>query len=244
MSRTQLLAFVVTALFYLAVTVGVLTTSKLVALDWKVMAWAPYQRIPSLDRFLNLYVITGQRGPAGIVAAIWLTWRSWRTRSWRPLLVLGVALILLNTSVGAVKLGVGRLGPHYAHVYGSSEVYLGGDIFPSGHTANAVVTWGVLAYLATRGRRAAWLAAGWLGFSVGLTTVYLGTHWASDVLAGWAAGALVMLALPMFEPLIASTDAWMRGLWTRWRGRRGPVGEADDGEPDAAKRPQSAGRLA
>jgi PAP2 superfamily len=62
-------------------------------------------------------------------------------------------------------------------------------IFPSGHTANAVAVWGTLAYLATRHRRAAGAAAGVMALAIGLATVYLGTHWVSDVLGGWAAGA-------------------------------------------------------
>ncbi|MFC1433884.1 phosphatase PAP2 family protein [Streptacidiphilus sp. N1-3] len=213
MSRAHKALFAGTSVFYLIVIVAVLTTSRLVAFDWYAMMFKPYEHWPALESFLNVYVIAGQRGPSAIVVAVWLGWRCWRTRSMRPLLVLGVALVLLNMSVGAVKIGLGRLGPHYAHVAGSSEIFLGGGIFPSGHTANAVVTWGVLAYLASRWRRSGAVVAGFMGFSVGLTTVYLGTHWVSDVLAGWAAGILVMLALPLFEPVIASADERIQRVW-------------------------------
>jgi membrane-associated phospholipid phosphatase len=205
--------FVGVSAFYLAVIVAVVTTSRLVAFDWAVMLFKPYEHWPSVESFLNLYVISGQRGPSAIAVSAWLGWRCWRTRSMRSLLVLGVALVLLNMSVGAVKIGLGRLGPHYAHVAGSNELFFGGGIFPSGHTANAVVTWGVVAYLASRGRRTSAVLAGFMGVSVGLTTIYLGTHWVSDVLAGWAAGVLVMLALPLFEPVIASADERLRTAW-------------------------------
>lgn len=231
LSRLHKGLFVGTSVFYLLVIVAVLTTSRLVAFDWYVMMFKPYEHWPALQDFLNLYVITGQRGPSAIVVALWLGWRCWRTRSMRPLLVLGVALVLLNMSVGAVKIGLGRLGPHYAHVAGSNELFFGGGIFPSGHTANAVVTWGVLAYLATRWRRSGGVAAGFMGVSVGLTTIYLGTHWVSDVLAGWAAGILVMLALPLFEPVIASADERIQALWARARRRT---------EPERAPEPLSA----
>ena len=213
LSRAHKALFVGVSAFYLAVIVAVVTTSRLVAFDWTVMMFKPYEHWPSLETFLNLYVITGQRGPSAIVVALWLGWRCLRTRSMRPLLVLGVALVLLNMSVGAVKIGLGRLGPHYAHVAGSNELFFGGGIFPSGHTANAVVTWGVVAYLATRARRTGAVLAGFMGVGVGLTTIYLGTHWVSDVLAGWAAGVLVMLALPLFEPVIASADARFQTAW-------------------------------
>ncbi|MBF9070110.1 phosphatase PAP2 family protein [Streptacidiphilus sp. NEAU-YB345] len=221
LSRTHKILFAVTAVAYATVIVAVFTTSRLVALDWEVMAFKPYMHWPAVLNFLNYYVIAGQRGPSAIVVSAWLTWRCWRQKSWRPLLVLGVSLVLLNMSVGAVKIATGRLGPHYAHVYGSNEIFLGGGIFPSGHTANAVVTWGIVAYLATRWRRIGALLAGWMGFSIGLTTLYLGTHWTTDVLAGWAAGALVLLALPLFEPVVESTDERMRQVWRERRFLRG-----------------------
>ncbi|MFI7013745.1 phosphatase PAP2 family protein [Streptomyces sp. NPDC050164] len=62
----------------------------------------------------------------------------------------------------------------------------------------AVVTWGILTYPTSpprvRRRLSAWSAAMALG--IGLTTVSLGTHWPTDVLLGWSAGLLVLLALP------------------------------------------------
>ena len=229
LSRAHKLLILSTTLFYLTVIAAVLTTSRLVSVDWTVMEFKPYQHWPQFLSFLNLYVIAGQRGPSAIVVSVWLAWRCWRIKSWRPLLVFGVALVLLNMSVGAVKIGMGRLGPHYAHVAGSNELFLGGGIFPSGHTANAVVTWGIVAYLAVRHRRLGAVLAGFMGITVGMTTIYLGTHWVSDVLAGWAAGALVLLALPLFEPVIISADERMRAAWADRAalyarfGRRRPV---------------------
>ncbi|WP_370150409.1 phosphatase PAP2 family protein [Streptacidiphilus sp. EB129] len=221
LSRAHKWAFGTTAAFYLAIVLAVLTSSALVSLDWAVMIFKPYEHWPGLQPFLDVYVVAGQRGPSAIVVALWLGWRSWRARSLRPLLVVGVALVLLNMSVGAVKIGTGRLGPHYAHVAGSSELFQGGGIFPSGHTANAVVTWGIVAYLAVRWRRLGAVLAGFMGFSIGMTTIYLGTHWTSDVLSGWAAGALVLLALPLFEPVIVSADERIQAAW---RDRRPGLG--------------------
>jgi hypothetical protein len=36
--------------------------------------------------------------------------------------------------------------------------------------------------------------------SVGLCTLYLNTHWFSDVLGGWLAGGLVLISLPWLMP--------------------------------------------
>ncbi len=211
-----------TLAFYLAIVHAVLISSWLVALDWKVMLFRPYQQWPELHAFLDYYVVLGQRGPTAVMIASWLGWRSWRQHTLRPLLTLGAALLLLNVTVGAVKIGLGRLGPHYATRIGSAELFAGGDIFPSGHTANAVVTWGILAYLATTPRARRYLSAlsATVSLGVGLTTVYIGTHWLSDVLLGWAAGLLVLLALPWIEPLITRAEALLLAVREQWRRRR------------------------
>ncbi|MET9918518.1 phosphatase PAP2 family protein [Streptomyces sp. NPDC006435] len=224
MSRHRIALFGGTLAFYLAIVVAVLVSSWLVALDWKVMLFRPYQQWPEIHAFLDYYIVLGQRGPTATMVACWLGWRSWRQHTLRPLLTLAAALLLLNVSVGAVKIGLGRLGPHYATQIGSAELFAGGDIFPSGHTANAVVTWGILAYLATTPRARRYLSAlsAIVSLGVGLTTVYLGTHWLSDVLLGWAAGLLIMLGLPWVEPLITRAEAWIFAQRENLRGR-GPV---------------------
>ncbi|MGW4894688.1 phosphatase PAP2 family protein [Kitasatospora sp. NPDC004240] len=206
MSRRQAALLALTCFGYLLVVAGVLLDSVLVDLDWWVRLRRPYERWPSLEPFLDNWVVAGQRGPSAIAACAWLAWRAHRLGRLRPLLVMGAALLLLNITVGTVKIVTGRLGPHYAHYVGSPELFSGGTIFPSGHTANAVVTWGVLAYLAVRWRRTGAVLAGATACSIGLTTVYLGTHWVTDVLAGWAAGLLVLLSLPLLEPLVAAAE--------------------------------------
>ncbi|MEU9759500.1 phosphatase PAP2 family protein [Streptomyces sp. NPDC047985] len=228
MSRHRVALFGGTLAFYVAIVVAVLTSSWLVALDWKVMLFRPYQQWPEIHAFLDYYVVLGQRGPTATMVACWLGWRSWRQHTLRPLLTLGAALLLLNATVGAVKIGLGRLGPHYATQIGSAELFAGGDIFPSGHTANAVVTWGILAYLATTPRARRYLSAlsAIVSLGVGLTTVYLGTHWLSDVLLGWAAGLLILLGLPWVEPLIARTETWIFAQRESLRGLGRPAPSA------------------
>ncbi len=149
MSRHRIVLLVATLAFYLATVWAVVITSWLVRLDWQVMFFRPYQQWPEIHAFLDYYVVLGQRGPTAVMISAWLGWRAWRQHTLRPLLTFGAALLLLNVTVGAAKIGMGRLGPHYATTIGSNEMGMGGDIFPSGHTANAVVTWGILAYLAS-----------------------------------------------------------------------------------------------
>lgn len=107
MSRHRIALFGGTLAFYLAIVFAVLIGSWLVTLDWKVMLFRPYQQWPGIHAFLDYYVVLGQRGPTAVMVACWLGWRSWRQHTLRPLLTLGASLLLLNLTVGAVKLGLG-----------------------------------------------------------------------------------------------------------------------------------------
>lgn len=72
--------------------------------------------------------------------------------------------------------------------------------FPSGHAYGGLVIYGLLAYLAHKYLPHPWnsiVAAGLtiLTFIIGISRVYLGAHFPSDVLAGWLFGAVTLLLI-------------------------------------------------
>lgn len=75
----------------------------------------------------------------------------------------------------------------------------GGYSFPSGHAMAALTLYGALAYVIARRVGGARRRAVWVGLAlavvvlVGVSRVYLGVHYLSDVLAGYAAGAAWLL---------------------------------------------------
>lgn len=107
------------------------------------------------------------------------------------------------TAVGAVALYalvkplVGRPRPTLGPLVSTATGYS----FPSGHATQAAAVYGALVIVWTRhatsvSRTAqAWAAATVGVFLVGASRVYLGVHWPTDVLAGWALGAFWLAAL-------------------------------------------------
>ncbi len=223
-SRAGLFALVLFA--YMILILGVVRWSPFLTIDRDVFHLDLIQRYPGWFYPLHTYVMLGQRAPATVVALPWFLWRAWKSRSPRPLVMLVTALIVLNLSVGVVKLATGRLGPHATPKV--HAVFEGGDIFPSGHVSNAVVLYGLIAMLAVSYRRIVIAMAAFVSITVGLSTVYLDTHWVSDVLGGWLAGVLVLLALPWVMPYSERISdivlGWGRRSLRRITARRAPRG--------------------
>jgi membrane protein DedA with SNARE-associated domain/membrane-associated phospholipid phosphatase len=116
-----------------------------------------------------------------------------RRRSWAPLVDIAVvygSAVLLHAVVGQL---VDRPRPPTADWL----VPASGWSYPSGHTAQAVAAWGILALLvAARAPRRtsalAVVAAALVAALVAASRVYLGVHWLTDVLGAAAMSAAVL----------------------------------------------------
>jgi len=145
-----------------------------------------------------------------LLAAV-LLWR--RTKALRAP---GLLLIAMTGSAAltlGLKLLVERRRPGIAYVLGPVDTSYG---FPSGHTLNSAVFFGVLAMVLGAGLRSRWARHGiaavavLLSLGIGASRVYLGYHWATDVLAGWLV-AVSWLA-------VVGTGAWLFRRSAFWGG--------------------------
>ncbi|NLT27200.1 MAG: phosphatase PAP2 family protein [Microbacteriaceae bacterium] len=175
-------------------------------IDQEIHAAAVEARTPALTAVLT--VITELAGKVGmpIVGVVLAVALSWAARSWRPLLLTAIAGLgsLLLTLVS--KNAAGRDRPPHADALPPFET---SPSFPSGHTLNATAILLVVAYCAVlqfdRTVTKVLAVAGLLAFVVlvGVSRIYLGHHWFSDVGAALALGvawaAVVMLGHQVFS---------------------------------------------
>lgn len=75
----------------------------------------------------------------------------------------------------------------------------GGYSFPSGHSVSALIVYGLLAYLIRKHcknpvlKNVLSVICGVLSITIGLSRIYIGVHWPTDVFAGLAIGGVVLM---------------------------------------------------
>lgn len=131
-----------------------------------------------------------------LVCAATMVWLVWRHSAWWTALWLAATCALGTLLQQTLKALVDRPRPVWPDPVDSAHY----AAFPSGHAMTATVVCGLLLWLLHHhgAGRVVWRTAVALAVisvvGVGLTRVWLGVHWPSDVLGGWVLGALVVTA--------------------------------------------------
>lgn len=131
-----------------------------------------------------------------------------RFKSWRPLNLSILSLLFLNLFVGAAKIGFGRCK---AREDFEICMFADGMAYPSGHTANALVTWGLFAYIIFRythrepfeGLKLYWLV-GVITLAVCAASLIRNTHWFTDLLGGMLLGGSILVLVVAIDRFIPS----------------------------------------
>jgi len=162
------------------------------AIDVEVLTALNHPGVPWLDGLMGAASNRGVLLAIAALAAIYLWFKSPHR---------AVAALLLAVSIGAadlvtvrlVKPAAARARPcqvdprRVAHPLGCGS----GQSFPSTHASDTAAAASVFAWAAPR----LWPLSLAVALVVGISRVYFGVHWPTDVLGGWALGALVGSAL-------------------------------------------------
>jgi membrane-associated phospholipid phosphatase len=172
--------------FVLLLTVVVLT-GGVIGVDTAVRAHIVSVRTPALTVAARLVTTLGSFPVVVAVAVLAAAVLRRRTRRLISSVVLLTAVVVTAALVYLCKIAVGRTRPGTDTLIGVPSLDYS---FPSGHTTDGTLGYVLVALLlgATLrppARRLLVVAAVLVAAAVGLTRIYLGYHWTTDVLAGW-----------------------------------------------------------
>lgn len=167
---------------------------------------------PKFDGLANFLILRiddlGLRWITAVILLITATLISRRFKSWRPLNLSILSLIFLNLFVGAAKIGFGRCK---AKEDFDVCMFTDGMAYPSGHISNALVTWGLFAYIIFRYTHRApfeglklywWVAV--VTIAVGVVSLLRNTHWFTDLLGGMFLGGAILVLVVAIDRFIPS----------------------------------------
>jgi undecaprenyl-diphosphatase len=196
------------------------TGGETAAVDRDILLWLNARASPELDNFALNVTALGSGVVVGLIVAL-ASMYLWGSRHRYSAVFLWVALAGSWILSSTLKAAFDRPRPDVFEWRTPTAFQAS---FPSGHSITAMVGYATLAYLVARllpQRSLRWVtvgAAALIVAVVGWSRMYLGVHWPSDVLAGYATG----LAWAAFCGLGLSAVRYFRGR------RPGVGGEEED----------------
>ncbi|MDQ6770387.1 MAG: bifunctional DedA family/phosphatase PAP2 family protein, partial [Gemmatimonadota bacterium] len=177
---------------FASVTEDVLHNDPLTKLDLAFLAWIRAHTTPFGDRIFTIVSLIGSPLAMTVVAlggGLLIIVR----RKWFLLAAWAVAFMGAGLLSSFLKLLIQRPRPIGATAFLHGETFS----FPSGHALGSLVGYGMLAYVigstwieTARGRLVLFLATALLVVAIGISRLYLGVHYFSDVVGGYAVGVL------------------------------------------------------
>lgn len=173
--------------------------------DRPVLDRAIALRTPTNTAVWTAFTDLGSTVGMSIIATTITLLMAWRWRSRTPVVLMIIATVGSLTMTGVGKAVVGRPRPPLTDAVPPYEYAFS---FPSGHTLNSTVIAGLVAYLllrrlrSTLARAATILGAVLWALAMGVSRVFLGHHWLTDVVFAWLLGlawlSLVITAHRLF----------------------------------------------
>jgi membrane protein DedA with SNARE-associated domain/membrane-associated phospholipid phosphatase len=187
-----------------ALTQDVIGGDEMALVDPKLTAWIVVHRVGGLTSAMKVLTWLGSTAVIVPMALALGGWFLLGRRDWRPLAMLAVAVGGATATYTIVKPLVERARPPAMIWIGQNT----GWAFPSGHASKAAAFYAMAAIVIGAGlplskRAVTWAfgTAAWV--TVGVSRLYLGAHWLTDVLGGFAIGiawvalvAAASLAMP------------------------------------------------
>jgi len=180
---------------------GIRESGDLAAYDPGVTANVIGARNPLLTGAARALTFLGSTPSLALLALVLVVWLGVRRRAWKSAGAVAATMLGSAALTLLLKAVVARQRPSTGLVLGQPDASYA---FPSGHAFNTTVFFGVVAAL-TLTQVASSAAARWatitcwgaVSLGVGASRIYLGYHWMTDVLGGWALGCTYLAVVAM-----------------------------------------------
>lgn len=198
------LPFIITILIALIIVVGginlfidlteTLQSDIIARYDRKITDFVISFRTPGLNKFLQFITHVGDIYGYLIMTALLTVFFYLKFRNWRFVLEVIFVTAIAALSNFALKEVINRARPDAEHLVSVATLS-----YPSGHAMSAIAFYGFLIYLFYNFKLNGWIKIGFIlifGFlilAIGISRIYLGVHYPSDVAGGYIAGFIWVL---------------------------------------------------
>lgn len=181
---------------FASVLQDVVAGDELSRIDEPVSRYITGHREAWLTTVLKSVTRVGDPLPLVVLVALVGAWAWRRSRDWTPMVTMVATLLGAIALNAVVRPLVGRPRPQMGSI-----VEAAGFAFPSAHATQTMAVYGVLAVVISRHLKswpravAIWTSATLVVLLVGFSRLYLGINWITDVVGGYALGALWLVAV-------------------------------------------------
>lgn len=198
LSRVKQSLLLICSVIVVGALINLFFARQLFGFDLAILSWFYDRRRPDLTWGVQLLTRVGYEGVIVLVTLLslgWLLRRRYRLVS--ELLLVTIGGGLLNTLIKQI---VQRHRPEFAVLTGDTTFS-----FPSGHTMAATLFFGFMIQLVLKSKIIRPLkilisvSFGILIVSIGLSRIYLGVHYPTDVLGGFGFGVLWILLVQLWS---------------------------------------------
>ena len=168
-----------------------LAENELGSIDESVSEYVISFRDDTLTDYFTIATHLGDRYAYIAITILFAVFYFFKDRSWKFILQTTLVLILASLSNIVLKQVFNRARPSLEHLVTVNTLS-----YPSGHSMSAMAFYGFLIFLCVRYRMPDWVRYLFIAIltllilSIGISRIYLGVHYPSDVAAGFIGGLI------------------------------------------------------